>query len=186
MVHIGGNCNEFTVSAFFAVYGKGGRKMPENKRESLIYTVMMCFVMVLWMSLYNITMHMGTFNIETIKAGWIGFPFAYIVAICLDWFVVSDFAKRIAFNYFIKPDYSPLKKIIAISISIVVPMVIAMSLFGGIEACLNTGNWRSLFMIWVMNIPKNFIMALPFQLIIAGPLVRKIFRSVFPKGTILA
>ena len=24
--------------------------MPQNKRESLIYTVLMCFVMVLWMS----------------------------------------------------------------------------------------------------------------------------------------
>ena len=27
--------------------------MPQNKRESLIYTVMMCFLMVLWMSMYN-------------------------------------------------------------------------------------------------------------------------------------
>lgn len=186
MVHIGGNCSEFTVSAFLLSLVKEEEKMPENKRESLIYTVMMCFVMVLWMSFYNITMHMGTFNTETIKAGWIGFPFAYIVAICLDWFVVSDFAKKVAFNYLIKPDYSPFKKMVAISISMVISMVIGMSLFGGIEACLNTGNWRSLFMIWAINIPKNFIMALPFQLIIAGPLVRKIFRSAFPIGKILA
>ena len=27
--------------------------MPKHKRESLIYTVMMCFVMVLWMSVYK-------------------------------------------------------------------------------------------------------------------------------------
>ena len=33
--------------------------MPKHKRESLIYTVMMCFVMVLWMSVYNVTLHMG-------------------------------------------------------------------------------------------------------------------------------
>lgn len=28
--------------------------MPHNKRESFIYTVMMCFTMVLWMSFYNV------------------------------------------------------------------------------------------------------------------------------------
>lgn len=33
--------------------------MPQNKRESLIYTVLMCFVMVFWMSMYNVTLHMG-------------------------------------------------------------------------------------------------------------------------------
>lgn len=39
-------------------------------------------------------------------------------------------------------------------------------------------------MIWLTNIPKNFIMALPFQLIIAGPLVRLVFRRAFPEGTV--
>ncbi len=33
--------------------------MPQNKRESLIYTVMMCFVMVLWMSIYNVSLQQG-------------------------------------------------------------------------------------------------------------------------------
>ena len=42
--------------------------MPKHKRESLIYTVMMCFVMVLWMSVYNVTLHMGQFGVETLKA----------------------------------------------------------------------------------------------------------------------
>ena len=36
--------------------------MPQNKRESLIYSVMMCFTMVLWMSMYNVTLHMGGFS----------------------------------------------------------------------------------------------------------------------------
>lgn len=46
--------------------------MPMHKRESLIYTIMMCFTMVLWMSIYNVTLHMGTLNMETIKEAWIG------------------------------------------------------------------------------------------------------------------
>lgn len=41
--------------------------MPRNKRESLIYTVLMCFTMVLWMSIYNVTLHMGALNLTTIR-----------------------------------------------------------------------------------------------------------------------
>lgn len=45
--------------------------MPQNKRESLIYTVLMCFCMVLWMSMYNVTLHMGGFSMEVLKEGWL-------------------------------------------------------------------------------------------------------------------
>ena len=68
--------------------------MPKHKRESLIYTVMMCFVMVLWMSVYNVTLHMGQFGVETLKEAWLGFPVAYIFAMVFDWFVVSGPAKH--------------------------------------------------------------------------------------------
>lgn len=54
--------------------------MPQNKRESLIYTVLMCFCMVLWMSMYNVTLHMGGFSMEVLKEGWLGFPIAYVFA----------------------------------------------------------------------------------------------------------
>lgn len=33
--------------------------MPKNKRESIIYSVMMCFCMVLWMSVYNVSWAQG-------------------------------------------------------------------------------------------------------------------------------
>ena len=41
--------------------------MPQNKKESLIYTVLMCFVMVLWMSMYNVALHMGGFSAESVR-----------------------------------------------------------------------------------------------------------------------
>ena len=78
-----------------------------------------------------------------------------------------------------------MKKVIAVSCCMVVPMVIIMSMYGALEGCVKSGNWSLLFIIWLTNIPKNFIMALPFQLLIAGPLVRKIFRTAFPVGTVL-
>jgi len=160
--------------------------MPQNKRESLIYTVMMCFLMVFWMSMYNVTLHMGHFGLDVIKEGWLGFPIAYLYAMLFDWFVVSGLAKKFAFRFLVKPDSSVAKKTIAVSCCMVVPMVIVMSLYGGLEACVKSGNWSALLIIWLTNIPKNIIMALPFQLLVAGPVVRKVFRTVFPEGKVLA
>lgn len=88
--------------------------MPMHKRESLIYTVMMCFTMVLWMSIYNVTLHMGTLNMETIKEAWIGFPIAYVFAMLCDWFVVSGPAKGFAFRFLVSTDSSTMKKVIAV------------------------------------------------------------------------
>ena len=45
--------------------------MPQNKRESLIFTIIMCFTMVLWMSMYNVTLHMGGFSMTVLKEGWL-------------------------------------------------------------------------------------------------------------------
>ena len=106
--------------------------MPKHKRESLIYTVMMCFVMVLWMSVYNVTLHMGQFGVETLKEAWLGFPVAYIFAMVFDWFVVSGPAKAFAFRFLVKPDSSVLQKAIAVSGCMVIPMVIIMSFYGGV------------------------------------------------------
>lgn len=153
--------------------------MPQNKRESFIYTVIMCFTMVLWMSIYNVTLHTGTFNAQVIKDAWLGFPIAYV-------FVVSGLAKGFAFKYLVKPDSSTLRKVISVSCSMVVPMVIIMSLYGAVEASIRMGDFSNVLFIWLTNIPKNFVMALPFQLIIAGPLVRKVFRTIFPEGKVLA
>ena len=160
--------------------------MPQNKRESLIYTVMMCFVMVLWMSFYNVALQQGRFTLEALAAGWLGFPFAYVVGMCCDWFVASRIAKGVAFRFLVKPQDSVLKKVLCISCGMVVVMVVLMSLYGACEGAFHTGNWAGVPGNWLVNIPRHFIMALPLQLLLAGPLVRRVFRAAFPEGKVLA
>ena len=160
--------------------------MPQNKRESLIYTVMMCFVMVLWMSIYNVALQYGTLNWNAVVDGWLGFPIAYLFGMCCDWFLASKIAKGMAFRYLVKPQDSALKKIICISGGMVVCMVILMSLYGACERAFHAGDWSGVPINWMVNIPRNFIMALPFQFLIAGPLVRRVFRTAFPEGKVLA
>lgn len=123
---------------------------------------------------------------ESIKAGWLGFPIAYIFAMCCDWFFVSKIAKGFAFKYLVKPDSSVLRKVISVSCCMVVPMVIIMSLYGAVEVSIEMGNFSNLLIMWLTNIPKNFVMALPYQLIIAGPVVRFVFRAAFPEEKVLA
>lgn len=160
--------------------------MPHNKRESLIYTVLMCFVMVLWMSFYNVALLRGELSPAVIRAGWLGFPAAYVFAMCCDWFLVSPLAKGFSFRFLVSPEDGDLKKIVCVSCCMVIPMVVIMSLYGACEGALHTGLWSGVAAGWLRNIPRNFVMALPFQLLVAGPLVRRIFRAAFPVGTVLA
>lgn len=127
--------------------------MPQNKRESLIYTVMMCFVMVLWMSIYNVSLQQGGFGLDAVAAGWLGFPLAYVFAMCCDWFVASKVAKYVAFRWLVKPQDSALKKVLCISVGMVVQMVLVMSLYGACEGAFHTGNWAAVPMNWLTNIP---------------------------------
>lgn len=160
--------------------------MPQNKRESLIYTVMMCFVMVLWMSVYNVSLQRGGFGPDAVAEGWLGFPVAYLFAICCDWFAASRVAKYVAFRWLVRPEDGTLKKVLCISGGMVVQMVLIMSLYGACEGAFHTGNWAGVPMNWLRNIPRNFVMALPLQFILAGPVVRRVFRAAFPEGTVLA
>lgn len=158
--------------------------MPINKRESFIFTVMMCFTMVLWMSIYNVALQHGQLNLTVLVNAWIGFPIAYLFAMACDWFFVSALAKKVAFRFLVTPESSGIRKAISVSSCMVVPMVIIMSGYGAAEACFHTQNWSMFFGYWLMAIPRNFIMALPFQLLIAGPLIRFLFRKAFPVGCI--
>lgn len=144
--------------------------MPKNKKESLVYTMMMCAFMVFWMSVYNVSMHQG-FSMETIKEAWLGFPIAYLFGCLCDWMLVSSPAKKIAFKI-VNKDSKPIYKIITISCCMVIGMVVVMSLYGAIE---QTGIGGHTLLVWGSNILKNMVVALPLQLFIAGPFIRRVF-----------
>lgn len=153
--------------------------MPVNKRESLIFTVLMCAFMVYVMTLYNIARVNGV-STSLFSEAWLGFPIAYAVAFISDWFIWGKHAKRIAFKI-IGHNPPVWKMVLGISGSMVSGMVVIMSLFGAIHA---VGISSQTFIVWLLNIPANFVVALPLQILIAGPIVRFVFRAVFPIGII--
>lgn len=161
--------------------------MSTNKRESLIFTFIMCFAMVLWMSIYNVALHQGALTMGAVAQAWLGFPVAYVFAMCADWFVAAPLAKGFAFRFLVTPGKSsPLAMTLAVSSCMVVPMVIIMSLFGAVEVASQIGEFAAIPFMWISSIPINFIMALPWNLLVAGPVSRFVFRRAFPVGTVLA
>lgn len=144
--------------------------------------------MVLWMSIYNVALQHGAINGEVVAAAWLGFPVAYIFAVCCDRFVASPLAKGFAFKYLVTPGKSsPLAMTLAVSSCMVVPMVIIMSLYGACEGLFHMpggplANLQALPMMWLVNIPHNFVMALPWNLLVAGPISHFVFRRAFLWG----
>lgn len=155
--------------------------MGQTKTQKNIFTLMMCFGMVIGMTAYNMLLNEGfhsasIFFTNLFKEFWLGF----IVALILDVFIVGKIAKGIAFKI-VKPnqDTKPIKLILTISCCMVIGMVLCMSLFGAIMVSgFNMGALK----LYPLCIVRNFVMALPLNLLIVSPIVRFIFGKVFPSA----
>lgn len=150
--------------------------MGKTKFEKFIFTVMMCFGMVLGMTIYNMILNEGfhaQFFSNLLKEFWLGF----FVALLLDIFIVGKIAKPIAFKI-VKPTETTkqIKIILTISSCMVVGMVLLMSMYGAIVA---VGINRTTLSIYPLCVARNFIVALPLNLLIVSPLVRLSFTKVF-------
>lgn len=151
--------------------------MGQTKFQKFIFTLMMCFCMVLGMTIYNMILNDGfssDFFNNLINDFWLGF----FVALILDIFIVGKIAKPIALKI-VKPNENtkPIKIILAISCCMVVGMVLFMSMYGAIIA---VGFNSTALKIYPLCIARNFIMALPLNLLIVSPLVRVSFNKIFP------
>jgi len=154
--------------------------MPVNKREELVYTIMMAFVMAFVMTAYNVIQHEG-FTLLAFQKAWLIFPITYSIAIIVEWFFVGKTAMALIRKFVKEEDALP-KKIIISSLCFVVQMVLIMSTICSILFNEFNSDW---LMSWIKTIPLNFIVAFPMQVLIAGPLVGTIFRKIFPLGTIV-
>src|SRR5699024_4287489 len=74
-----------------------GRQLPTTKKESIQFGIMMCFGMVLVMTIYNFYLN-GIIGNITIVGAILEFVLAFIIAFVLDLFVFGPNAKKIAFK----------------------------------------------------------------------------------------
>ncbi|MDQ0196617.1 DUF2798 domain-containing protein [Paenibacillus wynnii] len=149
--------------------------MGSNKRETFIFTLIMCALMVVGMSFYNVILMEGLSG-NLLKGVVIGYLPAFIFALVVDIFIVGKIAKGIA-HRLIKESDPMIKKIMLISFFMVTGMVLFMSFYG---AVIHVGFTAALPMAYLTSVGKNFICALPLQFLIVGPLTRFIFLKVTP------
>ena len=145
-------------------------QMPVNKKEQLIYTVLMVFVMASVLTTYNIVLHEG-FSSEAIKNVWLIFPITAFIA----FFIEVTFVGKIAFKLiskFVKESDPLPKKILISALCFVTQMVLLMSTICALLFNPFNEDWGT---NWLISIPRNFIMAYPLQVLIADPLVGFVF-----------
>lgn len=150
--------------------------MGQTKLQKFAFTLMMCFGMVLFMTIYNMILNEGFHSnllINLLHEFWLGF----FVALICDVFIVAKIAKPIAFKI-VKPnkETKQIKIILAISSCMVVGMVLCMSVFGSIVA---VGFNVAALKIYPMVVIRNFVMALPLNLLVVSPTVRFLFGKIF-------
>lgn len=149
--------------------------MPRTRFQSIVFTFITAWMMVYVMTLYNIVLASGTFVNETfliaLKGMWVEFVIIFLCA----YFISSHTAKYFAFRV-VQPGDRPIAIIFFIQIFTVISQVALASILGVIKGYGLTSQFIPNYLVTYC---KNFIMAMPLQLIIVGPLARLIFRSIF-------
>ena len=159
----------------------GGFLMGKNKMENFIFTSIVCFFMILGMSSYNSILKNG-FNSSIISGVFVPFIPIFFIALAIDWFLVGPLAKKIA-GFLTNENTVFIKKILLISFFMVTGMSLCMSFLATI---LGYGLKSGFLVMFIKTELKNFIMAFPLQIILAGPLSRLIFFKIFPVEAIKA
>ncbi|PAF23127.1 hypothetical protein CHH69_17260 [Terribacillus saccharophilus] len=150
--------------------------MPTTKKEKIIFGLMMCVGMVLGMTMYNLIVN-DLIGVISLQGMLLQFAMGFVIAFLLESFIVGPLAHKVAFSLpFDKSKRLP--AILVLSCCMVVGMVLFMSVFGLVSSYAANGldgsSWLSSYGTITL---KNFIFALPLQLLIVGPIVHFAFRK---------
>lgn len=152
--------------------------MPKNKFQEVIFTIIMVFVMVYAMICYNIVLNTGAMTNQVFLSAFHELTFMGPIAFVLDFFIVSKLAFACANRMVDFRSCHPFSMILAISVASVAFMCPMMSFFATLFF-KHAGN--QFIAVWLQTTFMNFPVAFFWQLIYAGPIVRFIFRHIFPE-----
>lgn len=151
--------------------------MPKTKFQSIVFTLITAWMMVYVMTLYNIVLGGEKFTNTTFFIALKGMWMEFIIIFLCAYFISSHIAKYFAFRV-VKPGDRQIFIILCIQTFTVVSQVTLASILGTIKGY---GFTIQFIPNYLVTYCKNFILALPLQLFIVGPLARLIFRSIFAR-----
>ncbi|AKP37682.1 TPA: hypothetical protein ACGY3R_001665 [Listeria monocytogenes] len=144
--------------------------MYSNRKEKVVFTLIMCSLMILCMSSYNIFLEngIGANSFMIILKAFVPFLF---IGFLLDFFVVGKIVYRLH-ALLVSEDASKFKKIIMMQLLMVTFMCVLMST---LSLIVNQGEWSHLGIL----ILRNYFVALFLQIFIVSPFVRLISPRIF-------
>ncbi len=146
--------------------------MPTNRKEGIVFGICMCVIMVFFMGLLNISIHLGGFNLNSIRTAIIAFPITLIIAYILETFIVGKI-NHILLGKFVKETDSKNSYILFNCFFIVTMMSLVMTIIGGL---LGGDNLQTIFTEFFIRWPRNFCAAFFLNILVAGPISRFILR----------
>ena len=152
--------------------------MPKNKFQEVVFTVIMVFFMVYSMICYNIRLSVGEMTNSIFLSAFHELIIMGPIAFVLDFFIVSKLAFACASRMVDFRNCHPFSMILAISVASIALMCPLMS-FAATLLFKNAGS--QFIAVWIETTAMNFPAAFFLQLIYVGPLVRFIFRHIFPE-----
>ena len=151
--------------------------MPKTTFQRFIFTLLMVAVMVYTMICYNISLNMGGMKNQIFLLAFHELILMMPIAFLLEFFLVEKLVMYFSFRI-VNPSDKPILVILIISTITVILMCPLMSM---IATLLFKNPGSELVALWLETTVLNFPMALFFQIVVAGPLVRTIFRGIFKK-----
>lgn len=151
--------------------------MPKNLFQEVVLTVIMVFVMVYALICYNISLAMGGLSNVVFLNAFHELPIMAPVAFILDFVIVGPLAKKITFRLFNPQKDNPLFIVLSISICSIWFMCPLMSLAATL--IFKGGFHAQTVSVWLQTTALNYPMATFWQLLFAGPVVRRIFGLIF-------
>lgn len=153
-------------------------KMPKTKFEVFIFTFITAWLMVYFMTLYNIILASASFTNGTFLVALKNMWFEFVIIFLCTLLISSPIAKFCAFRV-VTPQNRPIIIIFAIQTFTVIFQVMLASILGTWHGF---GFTRNFIPDYIVTYCRNFIMALPLQIILVGSFARFVFRKIFRRG----
>ena len=152
--------------------------MPTTRSQKSLFTLMMGFAMVYGMEVYN-----GIIRLQGVAAHGesafimpVGDTVLLVITVCiLQSFVCSPLVGRIAWSVAHPERYTPQRHQTAVKLLTVTCMCPLMSF---VAVAMYKGLDGNVLEKWVMTTLTNYPMALCWQMLVAGPLVRMLYRRM--------
>lgn len=146
--------------------------MPKTKKEELLFTLMMCTVMFAMMISYNQIMATGSVKVLSFVSLLREASIMGPVIVVLEFSIIAPLAHKIAFWIIRNITHDRIPVPIVISAATVCCVCPAASAVATLLVRHITENFTA---AWLAALSMNFPVALGWQLLVAGPLVRYLF-----------